>query len=276
MKALLLTRRSGFQYYCANTLSRRGHLHHVIFEEGDSFAAETPKAMKKGPIQLGKRILKDVFSSGLRSPWRIGYYLYRKNFYGNQTSYNSRILKHAYKNLDSAIPVIQVENINDAKTSELIEQIHPDIIYVFGTRLIRQFSFDCPVVNMHWGWSPNFRGEGIVSALAESGPEGLGVTIHMLAEEADAGDILYRSRPRVNATDNFYSIGLKLTRLGTDHFSECFQRIARGETLRGVPQDPTQGRLFTSKFFNKNPQYFFRAWRTLKSISSADVLGIEQ
>ena len=87
----------------------------------------------------------------------------------------------------------------------------------------------CPFINMHWGWSPDYRGEGIIPALALEGPYALGVTVHLIDLGIDSGEIISRLRPEVDERDNFYSLGLKLCMLGTDLFKHAFYQFAQSE-----------------------------------------------
>lgn len=270
MQTLLLTRRSAFQHYAANELFRRGRLTHVVFESGSSVQSGDSGLAARGWRGLASRAAGEIAAAPAKLHWKLLYLAVKGRLYGDQANHDSRILGVGNTTLDPGIPCTEVDDINnDDRVTALMHALRPDLIYVFGTRLIRAHVFArlaCPVVNMHWGWSPEFRGEGIISALAEQGPQALGVTVHLLADAADAGDILFRDRPRVDRCDNVYSIGLKLTKLGVARFCECHDIVERGEPLAGTAQGPSPGRLYSSAFFRTHPDYYCKAWWRLRSL----------
>jgi hypothetical protein len=269
MQTLLLTRRSSFQHYAANHLFRRGKLDHVIFESGRS--VQPGGSTLGGWRAIASRAAREISAAPGKLHWKLLYLAIKKRLYGDQALHDSKILGQQQTRLDPAMPFTEVDDINlDARVGEVMHRLQPAIIYVFGTRLIRSHVFagvSCPVVNMHWGWSPDFRGEGIVSALAERGPEALGVTVHLLTDAPDGGDILFRDRPQVEPGDNVYSIGLKLTKLGAARFADCHDIVARGEPLTGTAQQPSVGRFYSSAFLRSHPEYYCKAWSRLRAIA---------
>lgn len=269
MRTVLLTRRSSFQNYAANYLHRRGQLDHAVIETGVPFPGMRDLVSRRDWKALLLRIKTEVWSTPSNLRWKFLYMLRKRQIFGHADEFDRRVLGDDYAALHPDLARIEVGDINDPRVVDLIRRLRPGLIYVFGTRLIRPevfATFDCPVVNMHWGWSPRFRGEGIVSALAEAGPEALRVTVHLLSAEPDGGDILFRDRPTVDATDNFYSIGLKLTKLGVERFSQCFDVVARKGHLTGTKQDLGEGRVYSTKFFRNHPEYYSMAWRRLKNL----------
>ena len=122
-----------------------------------------------------------------------------------------------------------------------------------------------PFVNLHWGWSPDYRAEGIVSALALEGPEALGVTVHLIDEGIDSGHILYRARPTVDPRDNFYSVALKLTVLGTDLLLKVAGDFVREGRLVGLRQSTHKAQLFSGKRLSEHPEWYSMAWANLRN-----------
>lgn len=267
MRAVLLTRESSFQNYCANYLFREGCLAMAVVESDHSF-----------PVPLFRQSIPDIFrkvKSGvnllLRQGWRTRYHLWNKlmmeQHYGGQARYDSAILGPMIESLDPSLPVMRGNDVHDSQILQALQEMRPDIIFVFGTRLIRRpfFDLNIPMINMHWGWSPNYRGEGIVSALAIEGPEALGVTVHWLGTGIDSGAIIFRTRPQIDATDNFYSIGLKLTKLGTNYFRQCYEMLVADSPLPSVTVD-SKGRLFDRRYMEEHPELVSQAWRNLKTM----------
>ena len=265
VNGLLITRRSPYQNYCANQLFLKKTIKTVIIEQGISFGSYTGSG---NYLQKAIRLFK-LFT---RNPWasivRVYNHFQMEKWYGNKDVYEKEILGQSGLKLNSQLNVIEVDSVNGLKFFEYISEIEADIIFVFGTDIIKKNSFSnfsCPVINMHWGWSPNYRGEGIVSALAKEGPKKLGVTIHLLSDSIDGGEILCQECPAVDKTDNFYSIGLKLSKLGTTLFQKVADQFSEFGTIEAKPQNLSIGFLYSSSYLRKHPQIFQNAWKNLKS-----------
>jgi len=265
MKAAMCMRLSAPQIYCANYLHKKGCLDAVILESGSSLETETAGIKR---ILKAARKLPGLFHSPKKLAHRLRYAINRTKYYGNQSAHNGRILVSDFTVLDSGLKILRTPSINNTQCKEWLVDYAPDIVFVFGTSLIRKpllLALQCPVINMHWGWSPNYRGEGIVSALAEKGPQALGVTVHLLDEKIDGGEILYRKRPTVDRADNFYSIGVKLGKLGSELFELVYKDYAKAQALQGSPQKLSEGILYSSAFMASHPEYYSRAWENLRS-----------
>lgn len=267
MRAVLFTRRSAFQIYCANWLWKRGLVDLVIFENGSSYAGEDAFC---GILDLFKKLAKGSVLF-LSNPSSIvdhaDKYLNHKKYYGRQEFHNHRLLKNNYMDTEKGLPIVNVSDINSDEANNTLQQCNPDLVFVFGTRLIKPHIFKnraIPFVNMHWGWSPDYRAEGIVTALAYGGADALGVTVHLLSAGIDSGDILYRSRPALDENDNFYSVGLKLTLLGIELFAKCAESLRENGHLAGTPQDLSIGSVYGSKYMRGHPELYRIAWNNLQ------------
>lgn len=269
MRIVLLTRNNDFQIFCANSLWNEGVLNAVIFEEGYCFARE-PGVF--GDLSLVRKIGR-ILPFAIVRPAKLGhyarYYFSRKKYFGCQEEHNMRILKHNYKVLAEDVPSMYVPDINSPQVKKMFMSIQPQIVFVFGTRLIDAEMLDtcqAAFVNMHWGWSPDYRGEGIICALASEGIRGLGVTVHFISTKIDGGDILYQLKPSIDENDNFYSIGLKLTVLGVQLFKKCIDTYRVSGELVGMPQELEKGKLYDSAYVRQHPELYQNAWRNLKKM----------
>ena len=107
------------------------------------------------------------------------------------------------------------ENINHKKVISKLRSLNPDLIFVNGTRIISSDLIRAiPVrfVNIHVGITPNYRGvHGGYWALASNDKERCGVTVHIVDEGIDTGEVLYQKIIQVNKEDNFFTYPLKQT-----------------------------------------------------------------
>ena len=167
----------------------------------------------------------------------------------------------------------RVISINSDECKRFIIEQKPNIVLVFGTKFIRNEVYKNPKlpntfwINLHWGISPCYRGEGLISALALGGINDVGVTIHHLSNKADAGDILYQASPKLEKKDNFYSVGLKLTKIGTNIFEEILTKyLTAGVLPPSKRQDLTRGFMYNTPFMREHPEYQTKAWTNLKNL----------
>ena len=263
MTGILLTRESAYQVHCANTLFASGIIDRVIIESGRS--APRRSAFDLGQI-LGAvpRLINDVRS--LRR--RFHQALNLERYYGAEELHNSRLLGEAEISLDEDLPVSRVASVNAPEAAAEINAAAPDIVFVFGTGMISKTmieSLPCPAVNLHFGWSPDYRGEGIITALALEGPKALGVTVHLLNARSDAGDILHRQRIASEPIDNFYALSVKSTLAGIALFKLVDADLKANGVLHGEAQDLSAGQLFSKAYMDAHTELYPRAWTNLKS-----------
>jgi len=268
MNAVLLTHESPFQIYCANQLFRAGVLEAIVVEDGFSIRRE--RLNLRDIFSSLRAGLHNVYTDSVRGWWRAWWQLHNlvhhHLYYGHRTLHHQRLLRDC-EVFNPELSVTRVTDINAAETSAFLHQQKAELVFVHGTRLIRRSVLEAvhaPFVNLHWGWSPQYRAEGIVSALALEGPHALGVTVHLLDEGIDRGPILYQARLTIDALDNFYSLAVKLTVLGTELFLKVAEDYARHGFLRGIPQVTHKSQLFSGKYLRDHPELFRLAWRNLE------------
>ena len=102
-------------------------------------------------------------------------------------------------------PNHQVPSVNGTDTVALLTSIRPAMVVVHGTRIIAAQVLDsarCPVVNVHAGITPRYRGvHGGYWALAEHHPEWVGTTVHLVDSGIDTGGILAQTCFDISAED---------------------------------------------------------------------------
>ncbi len=104
---------------------------------------------------------------------------------------------------------IEVTSINSDEGRKLLKRLNPDIIVIVTTRIISKKtleSVDAKFINIHSGITPLYRGlHGAYWALINNDKENCGVTVHLVDEGIDTGNILYQDTITNNITpkDNF-------------------------------------------------------------------------
>lgn len=103
--------------------------------------------------------------------------------------------------------ITAVRSVNDRATIESIRQCNPDLVIVNNTRVLsKNFlqSVRCPVVNIHGGITPGYRGfAGAYWALVNGEPQKCGSTLHLIDEGIDTGPVLYQETFTVSLEDNY-------------------------------------------------------------------------
>lgn len=103
--------------------------------------------------------------------------------------------------------ICHVENINDQSSIEAIRKTNPAVIIVNGTRILKPATLQaCETIfiNTHQGITPRYRGaHGAYWALYESNLAQCGVTIHVVDQGIDTGNIISQATVAPTAEDNF-------------------------------------------------------------------------
>ena len=132
-----------------------------------------------------------------------------------------------------------VSSVNEPETVELLKRLTPDVIVLAGTRIVgKEFlaSVPCPVVNIHAGITPLYRGvHGGYWALVEGHPELCGVTVHRVDAGIDTGKVLAQSLITATRADNFASYPWLQMGEGLILLAALLPRLAAGEDVKFVP-----------------------------------------
>lgn len=138
------------------------------------------------------------------------------------------------------IPVHQPEKIRrDAGVFEAIRAINPDVnVVVAYGQIIPAAIFDLPKyksLNVHFSLLPKYRGAAPVEWAILNGEEKTGVTIFVLNERMDEGDILAWTETEIRPQETAVELKDRLARLGAELLVQTLEKLDR---LPRLPQDP--------------------------------------
>ncbi len=140
-------------------------------------------------------------------------------------------------------PIIETASLNAPATVRRIQLARPDVMLVFGTRLLRRPLIEVPArgsINMHSSLLPHDRGSMPEFWQCHRGDIAhAGVTFHLITEAIDAGDVL----ERIPAGCAWPVDPHQLRAVNLLHAIEAFPRVARAwlqGTITAEPQ-PSQG-----------------------------------
>lgn len=102
--------------------------------------------------------------------------------------------------------VLSIGSVNSPTARVTLAAIKPDVVAVYGTRIIRRETLTAvaaPFINYHAGINPKYRGQHPgYWALVNGDAARAGVTIHLIDEGVDTGDVLYQAPVAFAPGDN--------------------------------------------------------------------------
>lgn len=134
------------------------------------------------------------------------------------------------------IRVHYIKSINDPGTVQLIRDLTPDVIFVFGfSQMINKEVLDLPVlgcIGTHPALLPRNRGRhpliwALVEGLSESG-----LTFFFLDEGADSGDILWQRSFPITMEDNAGTLYRRIKKLAGEAIAEFLPQLETGTYSR--------------------------------------------
>ena len=140
-----------------------------------------------------------------------------------------------------AVPLIRPARIRDADALATLSEWRPDLLVVaaYGKILPRAI-LDLPsiaAINVHASLLPRHRGAAPIAAAIRAGDAVTGVTIMLMSEEMDAGDVLLQRSLAVAPDETTATLTERLAILGAESLREALTRL-RSSGLDPVPQSP--------------------------------------
>ena len=149
----------------------------------------------------------------------------------------------AYATLRGLSPVISPEKVNAPEVLDQVEHLKPDVIIVvafgqfLGKRLLAIPPHGC--VNGHFSLLPKYRGASPVQAAIAAGEEVSGVTIMLMAEGMDNGDMLLHAIEPICSDDTAVTLMDRLAILGAVTMVKALKLMIAGGLTR-QPQEHAQ------------------------------------
>ncbi len=107
---------------------------------------------------------------------------------------------------DPALGVRTIGSVNSEACRAALRELDPSVVVVYGTRIIRRETLACvpaPFINYHAGVNPKYRGQnGAYWARRNRDDAHAGVTVHLVDEGVDTGDVLYQATTAFAPADN--------------------------------------------------------------------------
>ena len=148
----------------------------------------------------------------------------------------SEVKNYAEKN---NIKILQPDNLNDKEFINKIKEINPDIIIVVAFRKLPAEIFSIPkygTINLHASLLPNYRGAAPINWCLINNEVKTGVTTFFINEKIDQGDILLKEEVNISDKDNFGSLYIKLSSVGSRLLIKTIKGVL-SKSLKASKQD---------------------------------------
>lgn len=145
------------------------------------------------------------------------------------------------------IPVHRVASLNSDAARELVATLQPDVVAVYGTRLLSRKTLGCvpaPFINYHAGINPKYRGQHPAYwALAAGDAENAGVTVHLVDAGVDTGSVLYQARVAFAPEDTISTYQTLQAATGIPLFARAIEDALENRIKPRVVDLPSQNHL---------------------------------
>ncbi len=136
-------------------------------------------------------------------------------------------------------PLLVTANVHAPKSLAFVRGLDPDLAVVYGTPILKPKLFTIPrlgSINIHQRKVPDYRGGGPIGLweMLDGQPE-IGVTVHRVAKELDAGAVVRASTIPIQPFSTLESLALHAHAVGIDLIARAVGDFARDE-VRDVPQ----------------------------------------
>ena len=136
----------------------------------------------------------------------------------------------------SDLPIFQPKKVKDKSFLDIFYQLNPEMVVVaaFGQILpkaIIEFpKFGC--LNIHPSLLPKYRGAAPLNWSIIRGETKTGVTIMLMDEGMDSGDILLQQESPLSATETYGQLHDRLAKEGSDLLMTAIEQVIAGIALR--------------------------------------------
>ena len=163
----------------------------------------------------------------------------------------SEVKNYAKKN---NIKILQPDNLNDKEFIKKIKEINPDIIIVVAFRKLPAEIFSIPkygTINLHASLLPNYRGAAPINWCLINNEAKTGVTTFFINEKIDQGDILLKEEVNISDKDNFGSLYIKLSSVGSRLLIKTIKGVL-SKSLKASKQDFDESLKIAPKLSKEN------------------------
>lgn len=142
--------------------------------------------------------------------------------------------------LEHGLPVYQPAKLRDGEALSVLKELQPDILVVVAYgKLLPNDMLELPkfgAVNVHGSLLPKYRGSAPIQRAVLNGESVTGVSTMYLAEEMDAGDVIYTAETEIGEFETSAELFDRLADLGAELLVKTLRDIEAGIAPR-IPQN---------------------------------------
>jgi methionyl-tRNA formyltransferase len=129
--------------------------------------------------------------------------------------------------------ILEIPSVNSPECREILADLNPRIVIVNGTRIIGKQTLQAVTsafINTHHGITPRYRGaHGAYWALYNGDRANCGVTVHLVDEGIDTGNIIAQARIEPTDKDSFVTYPYLLTEKAIPMVDRAIRDILAGD-----------------------------------------------
>lgn len=153
------------------------------------------------------------------------------------------------------IPLTKVANYHSEEAIKLLREANADLGILYGTNIVNESVFSIPrlgSINIHQGLAPLYRGGPPVFWELFNDENQIGITVHFVASNVDAGDIIVQTKVPLDYDFSRYALDYEdflrdyrasLKEPSAQLLIEAVRQIAEGKEQR-TTQDTTIGKRY--------------------------------
>jgi UDP-4-amino-4-deoxy-L-arabinose formyltransferase/UDP-glucuronic acid dehydrogenase (UDP-4-keto-hexauronic acid decarboxylating) len=145
-------------------------------------------------------------------------------------------------------PLYDARLLATPAAAEMLARLEPDwLLNANSTVIIERRALEIPragCLNLHPGLLPSYAGLHTHQWAIRNGEQEFGATIHFIAAELDAGDIVTVVRFPIRPADTGLSLFQRCIDAGVGALNAAVQDILAGKELARTPQDSSQRRVY--------------------------------
>ncbi len=139
---------------------------------------------------------------------------------------------------NNKIEIINPKSVNLTVLNK-VKEINPDIIFsIYYRKILPKSILNIPklgCINIHPSLLPYYRGPVPTAWAIEKGEEKFGITIHLMDEGIDTGNILIQEKFIIGKNETGYQLYTRAMKLGASMLCENFDKIINNE-IQSTPQ----------------------------------------
>lgn len=212
-------------YYARIIQHEYDHLNSTFYI--DRIVAKSKKLVKFSPIRLvffgtpqfGATILRSIIGQAVVGEYEVLLVITQPGpaSIGNKDKMYTPVQKIS---LEFSIPYLQPPKLTGEDLIKKLEGLKPDLFVVasYGQILPKRI-LDIPKhgsVNIHASLLPKHRGASPIQTALLKGDKQTGITIMLMNEKMDEGDILAKAKIKLGPKDTSESLNIRLSQLGAD------------------------------------------------------------